>query len=177
MLSQHEACHVLGVHAAEVAQHLIEACGVKQSAGAEDLIGRVVEFLLGNVGQDVQRIGHHDDDSLPGIAGDLLHNIVHDVDIFLKQHHTVTGITRLDAGTCSHHDDLGVRALLVAAHMDIRIGAVGERRGVAGVQHLAQGLFLVAVHHHDLIQDIHPQNRIQNRASHLASADDYHFSI
>ena len=157
--------------------YAIASGGVKQSACTENLIGRIVEFLLGNVGQDVQRIGYYNDDSLPGVVGDLLHDIIHDVDIFLQKHHAVPGITRLDAGACSHHDDLGVRALLVAAHMDIRIGAVGERRGVAGVQHLAQGLFLVAVHHHDLIQDIHPQNRIQNRASHLTGADDYHFSI
>ena len=50
----------------------------------------------------------------------MLHDIIHDVDIFLQKHHAVPGITRLNAGACSHHDDLGVRALLVAAHMEFR---------------------------------------------------------
>ena len=66
MLAQHKTGHILGVHAAEVAQHLIKTGGVKQSACTENLIGRIVEFLLGNVGQDVQRIGYYNDDSLPG---------------------------------------------------------------------------------------------------------------
>ena len=67
VLAQHETGHVLGIHAAEVAQHFIETGGIKQSACTEDLIGRIVEFLLGNVGQDVQRIGYYNDDSLPGV--------------------------------------------------------------------------------------------------------------
>ena len=158
MLSQHKSGNIFSIHTTQITQHLVKSSCIQQSSCSEYLVRRVSKFLLRNISQNIQRIGNNNNDRILCVTGNLFHNIVHYIYIFLQQNHAVSGISRCNARTCSDHNDLRIRTLLIATHTDIGIGTVRKCSGMAGIQHLSQCFLLIAVHYHNIIQNIHPKH-------------------
>ena len=176
MLTQQVTVHILGVHVALGGDELTHAGGVQQGAGAEDFVGGVVVFGLSKIGDQVHRVGDHDQNGTAGVAGNFGHHRVHHGDVLFRQHPAVV-VTGLNAGTGSHHDDGGVRAVGVAAHPDGGVGGIGERGGVQSVQHLAQSLVFVGVDHHDLADHALGQDGVQSGAAHHTGANQHQLAF
>ena len=176
VLPQHESHDILGIHAALVAQHLVEARRVQQRPCAEDFARRILVLLLEIIRQDIQRIGDDDQNCLPRIPRDLLHHAVHHLDV-LPQKRVPVMIARQNRRPRGHDNDVRIAQVLVVTHPDARVGTVGERRRVACIKNLPERLVPVAVDHHNVIDNIHPQDRIQYRGAHLPGSDDCQLAV
>ena len=90
VLTQYKSRHVLSVNTTQITQHLIKTCRIQQGSGSKNFICRIIELFLCNISENIERIRYNNNNCLPRISGNLLHNIVHNTDIFLQKHHPVS---------------------------------------------------------------------------------------
>ena len=172
MLTENEPGHILGIDAAQIAQHLVEARGIQERPRSEDPVYRIVVFLLEIVRQNIERVRYDDQDGFPRVPGNVRHDPIHHLDVPLQQNAPVV-FTLDNTWPRRHHDDLRIRTVRIVANPDARIGAVLKCGRMTGIQDRSQCLVPVSVDHHDLIDDAQTQNRIQNRISNLSCSDDH----
>ena len=60
VLTENEPGHILGIDAAQIAQHLVEARGIQERPRSEDPVYRIVVFLLEIVRQNIERVRYDD---------------------------------------------------------------------------------------------------------------------
>ena len=177
MFSHNKTGYILGIHLADIRQHLVKSGRIQQSSCSEYLIHGITEFMLRYVSQNIHRIGYIDQNRISGIRHDLLHSLPHHFHIGLQKYHTVSGITRLNTRSGCIDNNLCIFTLFKASNPDIRIRTVGKSSGMAGIQYYTQCLLLIPVDHHNLIGQIHAKNGIQYGRSHMTGSNQYNFSI
>ncbi len=155
VLAEHEARDGFGVDGKAVGEHLAKARCIQQRAGGKTPLPRIVVFLHAIIGQNVDGIGHVDEDRVAGIARHAVHHLPDDGEVVFQQIHPVGFFTRLDGRTCGVDDDLCVAAVLIVAHADGAAGRIGKGERVTGVEHLAQRLLAVQIDKHDFPGEIH----------------------
>ena len=138
--------HILRTDEKALGKRGLEAAGVKNRAGADDLVlGKPGNFVE-HVGQHVHGIRNEDIDGLRRDTHNLRGDVLEDVDVHLRKLQPgLAGLSR-KAGGDDH--DVGVCRRLIVARTDD--GGRTERRALIDVQRLTERLLLVDVDQHDL---------------------------
>ena len=172
MLTVDVGVNVLLGDAIAVGQVVAEPGGVQNGAGADDLAFRNAGDSGEHVGHDVHGIA---DDDIQGVGGDrrdLWRDVLHDVDVGLRQiDAALTGFAP-DAG--GDDDDVGV------CRVGVITGNDGDRLAEAGslndVHDLALNLLPVDIDYNDLGRDVPKGQGVGDGRPHISSANNSYFS-
>ena len=116
MLSQNVGGDIGHVYAAGLADHLAESGGIQRGAGTNDPVGGKAGLLLHHVGEDINRIGDHNQDGVGGVLHNAVGDVPGDGDVGFGQ--VQPGLAGLPGHSGCEDDDLGVGAVFIAAMAD-----------------------------------------------------------
>ena len=148
-------------------QRGLQAAGVENGAGADDMIFGHAGDLMEHIGQHVDRVGHDDIERVRRDRDDLGRDVLHDIDVDLRQ--LQTGLTGLARHAGRDDDDVGIGGSGIVAGTDDGRRAV--RHALIDVQRLAERLRPVDVDQNDLRCDPLDHQVIRDGCPHIASAD------
>ena len=158
---------ILRADAEALGQRRLQAAGVQDRAGADDVALGHAGDLVEHVGQHVDRVGDDDIDRVRRGGGDLRGDVLEDVDVGLRQ--LQPALPGLAGKTRGDDDDVGARRGVIVAGADDRRGT--ERRTLINVHRLAERLLLVDVDQDDLGRGTLDHQIVCDRGADAACAD------
>ena len=168
MLADDEGVDALAVHGQMLAQLILQAGGVQHRARADDPVLRETGQLDGGIGQDIDGVGHHQQDAAAVPLGDLGDDALENVQVLVDK--IQPGLAGLLACTGRDDDDGGVHDVVVGAGIDLHVADKGD--AVADVHGLTLGLGGVGVDEDDLGKQLALHQRKGRGRADEAAADD-----
>ena len=141
MLANNDGVDAAAVHPEVAAQQIFEPGGVQYGARADDLVGRKAGKPLGGQGQNIYRVGDHQQDGLLGILYDLRNDGAENAYVFLYQ--VQPGLSRLLIGPGG--DDHQGAVCKVGIVPGVNFHGPGEGQTVGDVHGLPLGFGTVDV--------------------------------
>ena len=114
-------------------------------------------MVLSQIGDNVHRIGDHNEYGVGGVFHNSVHNCFNNTDVFVRQKNSIQLFTGLCTGTGRYYNYLGIGTILVFPFPDVDIGAVGQRSGMAYIQRLAPCPFFIYVNKYNFRRHTHVQ--------------------
>ena len=158
---------ILWADAEALCKRRLQAAGVEDGAGADDV-------ALGNAGNFVEHIRQHVDrvryDNIDGVrrgSCDLRGNVLDDVDVGLRQ--LQPALSGLAGKTRGNNDNVGAGGRVIVAGADDRRRT--ERRALIDIHGLAKGLLLIDVDQDDLRCGALDHQVVRNRGADASRAD------
>ena len=171
MLPQDQRLELRGRRPEPHRQQAAEAERIEERSQADHPAGGQGEFLLGEVGEDVDRVTHHEYGRVgPQAVGlDGAEDRLKKLDVAVDEGQpTLIGFAPQPGRDADH---VGVSETLITPRMNHLIG--DRRRAVEHVECLAIGQIGVRVHDHDLVDNAPQLEREARRGPHdPAAADD-----
>ena len=172
VLADDEGVDAAVVHAQVLAQQILQAGGVQNGAGTDDPVLGIARQLDGGGGQNINRVGHDQQDALKAGSGDLRNDAAHDAHVLVDQ--VQAGLAGLLGGAGGDNDDGRIGDRLIAGGVNLHGAGIGQ--AVADVHCLALGTVLVRVdEHHFREQSALHQGKGRGGADE-AAAHNSHFS-
>ncbi len=151
-------------------EHVAVACGVENRTRADDALVRQAGSLPDRVGEQVDRVGGHEEDAVEAVLHDVAHDGVHDVDVLV--HELQAGLARLLSGAGANDDHGGVLAVFVGADRDAGTGR-GPNHAVVEVHHVAFELLLIDVNDGQVVDSALVHQCIRVGDSDIACTNQY----
>ena len=170
MLPDHPRVDAARVHAALVGQPFLEAQRVERRAGAHHRHRASVPPAHQVLGEDVERVGHHDHDAREPARLHRVRGVLHDLDVGLE--HVEAGLARLHVRADRDDGDVLGLELVVAPAADLGRGQ--ERERVEVVERLAAGPDAGAVVERDAPGEALHDERAGGGDAHSPGSDDPH---
>ena len=114
MLSKDVGMHIMHVHSAMLAQQIAEPHAVQHRAGAEDPSARPAGTLLGDMGQNVHRIAHNQNDCRRILLQDFIHDVLDNFGVSLQQRQTRFSGPLLGPGRNDNQMCIGIVSILAS---------------------------------------------------------------
>ena len=140
---------VLGADAETLCKLRLQAAGVQDRAGTEDLVLRQAGSLIKNIRQNINGVGNDDVDRVRRSLDDLRRDLLDDIHVALRQ--LQPGLAGFSGKTRGDDHDVGVVGIVIVTGADDGRGAEG--RALIDVQRLSEGFFPVDVDQQDLCGD------------------------
>ena len=173
VLADDKGVDIASVDAELTAQQVFQTGGVQHRARADDAGGRESGQPARDGGQQIHRIGDHEQDGLGTDADDLRDDRAQDSRVALEQ--LDAGLSRLLVDACG--DDHQCGAVQIVIGSVVHAARRGKRGAVADVHRLAVCALAVDIHQHQLGEQTVRREGIGGRRTDAAAADDAAFLI
>ncbi len=142
MLAENIGMDIFGVYAQMRAEDLVQACRIKQRAGAKHTVFRQACHFVNRIGNDIDRVADNNINCIRSIFDCLRHYALDDVHIALGK--VNTGLAGLAcAAQCYNHD---IGALYVGIVSGVNIHGRTQGCALDNIHRFAFCLVLVDIH-------------------------------
>ena len=173
MLAHNVRVDVARVDIQVLTEHVLEAGGVQNGTGADDVALGQAGHLDGGIGEDVNGIGDDQQDTRETALADLRDDALEDGDVLV--HQVKTGLAGLLRGAGGDDDDRGIGNIGIVAGVDLH-GAT-ERHAMRDIEGLSLGAVAVHIDKDHLGKEARLHEGERGGRAHESAADDSHLAI